>query len=139
MLVVAEQIHAGGNIMKNGLMGLAAGALLMVAQVAQADDAGNYCESIGSAPLHCAKGDVIAVDRNTMPLVCDFEDSIVFDKPAEGVEVFLCRYIGLPRMVIDNPNVQQQAAPQVEAPRNRGWKDVDPYAPYTKMMGPFGF
>jgi hypothetical protein len=42
-------------------------------------------------------------------------------------------------MVIDNPNVQQQAAPQAEAPRNRGWKDVDPYAPYTKMMGPFGF
>jgi hypothetical protein len=35
--------------------------------------------------------------------------------------------------------VQQQAAPQAEAPRNRGWKDVDPYAPYTKMMGPFGF
>jgi hypothetical protein len=121
------------------MIGLAAGAWLAAMNLAQADDAGNYCESIGSAPLHCGKGDVIAVDRNTMPLVCDFEHTVIYDKPAEGVEVFLCRYVGLPRMVIDNPNAQQQAAPQVETPRSGGWKNVDPYAPYTKMMGPFGF
>ncbi len=117
-----------------------AAVLLGANGLAMADDKGNYCESIGSAPLHCAEGDVIAVDRNTMPLVCDFKDTVIFDKPAEDVEVFLCRYIGLPRMVIDNPNTPQQtAAPQAPEPRQGGWKNVDPYAPYTKMMGPFGF